>query len=710
MATTFVYQKEIDNDPVHLPDKVLEPGTYEWDVIALDENRKSFANRGKKKFTILENAIKLPWIDPDTLLNQVHQEHPRILYPKAKLSEIRSSLQSTRRRSWQGCLAAAEKALHTSVPKFPEYHLIEDRTKSRLAYVDYFRYFRGFINGALMDLSLAFLLAEENKYAEAAKRILLEVASWPTDDDDVTSVSAKWGDEAGLSFAKCAHKVYDWLYPALSTEEKKLVFKMCEDRAWQVYRRLKERKNYLTYPGESHDGRLIAYLSDMAIALAHESEGPRIWLEYSLKAMTTFYPHWAGIDGGWAEGTAYGLWYNTYYIPGFMALKYHTGYDLWQRPFFKNLRYFFFYCTALRGKIRPFGDSAETGGPGVSGGSGYADLMWLHAHQYKDPNIGWWVNQIKGWNGSRGETALLFEDNPPAKKPTNMPNSKVFNSIGWAGLHSDITDPDNDTCLIFKSSPYGSVSHSHADQNSFAIMKGGKALAIPSGYYGPAYGQPHHAKWTRSTKANNCILVNGEGQVIREAKDAAAAYMGNMKKFIRHILFLRPGIFLLLDELEAPQNSKFQWMLHAFDKMLLKDSKILSRRDNTSLEINLHCPLGLTIKQTDQFDTPFNEGIPEEYHGEKKNQWHITAETRDMANKTIIAAFMVVTGPEETVEVNLKEMDGWVGLQAEGKFGLAKGWIKLVEGKKGPEGFGDEVLAGNSKLCGQDRDGELFVV
>ena len=148
----------------------------------------------------------------------------------------------------------------------------------------------------------------------------MEIATWPTDDDDVTSVSAKWGDEAGLSISKCAHIAYDWLYSALTDSEKRLVSKMCQERAWQSWRRLKNR-DYLTSPGESHEGRLIAYLSDQAIALAGETEDTITWLDYSLKALTTFYPHWAGIDGGWSEGTAYGLWYNTFYIPAFQGLK-----------------------------------------------------------------------------------------------------------------------------------------------------------------------------------------------------------------------------------------------------------------------------------------------------------------------------------------------------------------------------------------------------
>src|ERR671917_1011140 len=152
----------------------------------------------------------------------------------------------------------------------------------------------------------------------------------------------------------------------------------------------------------------------MALVMAGESDQAATWLDYSLKALTTFYPHWGGEDGGWAEGTAYGLWYNTFYLPAFEGLRQLTGFDLWKRPYFRNARFFFFYCTALRGEMRPFGDSALGGGPGQPGGGGYAELMAFHAHRFDDPNVGWWVKQIEGWTAGRGETALLFPDEPPA--------------------------------------------------------------------------------------------------------------------------------------------------------------------------------------------------------------------------------------------------------------------------------------------------------
>ncbi len=264
--------------------------------------------------------------------------------------------------------------------------------------------------------------------------------------------------------------------------------------------------------------------------------------------------------------------------------------------------------------------------------------MDYHANRFEDGYIKWWVNEVPGSEGSKDINTAIFNQEVKPIPPVDLPNSKVFRGVGWAGLHSNLSDPGNDTFMVFKSSPYGSVSHSHADQNSFAIFKGGVALAIPSGYYGPSYGMPHHAEWTRSTKANNSVLVNGQGQVIRDEKatgtiihfedkkaytylmaDATEAYQGKLTSFKRHILFLRPGVFLLLDQLEAPSEANFQWMLHAFEKMKLSDRKVISQKDGARLSTWFNSSQGLEISQTDKFDTPFNTGIPEEFHEKVEN-------------------------------------------------------------------------------------------
>jgi len=465
----------------------------------------------------------------------------------------------------------------------------------------------------------------------------------------------------------------------------------------------------------------------MAVVMAGETEDAVTWLDYSLKALTTTYPHWAGYEGGWAEGIGYGRPYNEFYIPAFDALRMTADFDLWKRPFFSNVRHFFIYCTAHRGEIRPFGDGAEKGGPGAPGGGGYANLLWYHAHRFNDPYTAWWVKQVKDWDGSFGELSLLYEDNMESKPPTALPGSRAFRGVGWAGLHSDMSKLEDDTVLLFKSSPYGSVSHSHADQNSFSIMKGGHALAIPSGYYGPTYGMPHHAEWTRSTKANNCVLVNGEGQVIRSAKangqitafedqpgltyvagDATPAYMGKLKRFHRHILFLRPGLFLLLDDLEAPEPALFQWMLHSFEEMELNGhQKVVSTRGDAILEVHLRSSVGMALSQTNKFDTPYNTGIPEDFHKDLPDQWHVTGETGIKAKSARIGAIMAVYRGNESPKIQILGQNGWFGARVSGQngaFGTVEGWIQLESDAPAPKNIGKALI------CGIASDGQKFSV
>jgi len=70
-----------------------------------------------------------------------------------------------------------------------------------------------------------------------------------------------------------------------------------------------------------------------------------------------------------------------------------------------------------------------------------------------------------------------------ATSPSDMPVLRWFKGIGWVGLQHRMDDPDNHIQFVMKSSPYGSISHSHGDQNAFCLSAFGEDLAIQSGHY-----------------------------------------------------------------------------------------------------------------------------------------------------------------------------------------------------------------------------------
>jgi len=691
------YEARVGKDPVHLPPRTFPPGEYTWDVEALDDKGAPFARRGEWRFTVPQGIPELPWEDPKRILARVPDEHPRYIFLAEDLPRIRETLHTTRKADWLLVKAQADRALKIPLPEPPKYHTFEGENRARMGYIHYFREFRQRVDAALTPLSVAFLLSGEEKYGRRAKEILLTVEPWGVDGP--MSLLSRFGDEPGLSMARHGHRAFDFLFPLFSPTERQKLTKLTVDRGQEIIRRLR-RSNYLATPAESHNGRLIAYLAEHAIVLKTETPDAAEWLDYSLRGLTTFYPHWGDADGGWAEGVSYALAYNMIYLAALESLR-RVGFDLYKKPFFRNVRRFFLYCTSPIGEMKPFGDGADRGRMGG------AALMTHHARRFQDPVCAWWARQSAPEGSVDPLISLVTEDNVKPAPPSKMPFCAVFRGIGWAALHSALDDPKRDAFFLFKSSPFGSVSHSHADQNSFAILKGGRALAIPSGHYGPGYGMPHHAEWTRQTKANNSILVNGEGQVVRSQEaqgkitafrpqgaltyvcgDATAAYGGKLTRFHRHILFLRPGVYAVLDDLAAPGPAQFQWLLHALEKMEF-DQRLLtvvSRREDASLSVKLSCPHRLAFSQTGVFDTPYNQGNPPEYHQQVDNHWHFKAATQSPAAETRIGAAMVVTASGEPWKTRWLEHPGWLGAALESAAGTGAVWMRLSPGGAPPPG------------------------
>jgi hypothetical protein len=164
-------------------------------------------------------------------------------------------------------------------------------------------------------------------------------------------------------------------------------------------------------------------------------------------------------------------------------------------------------------------------------------------------------------------------------------------------MHTALGDVQNDFAVLARASKFGSDSHRHADQGSFALFYRGKALISPSGYFGRGYGTKHHFEWLKTTQAHNCILVDGLGQnnvpilesvgkfvsVDKENKvcvmDMSTAYP-NISKWQRTIALSYDGI-TVSDEIEAHEDVEITYCLHALSPATSAgDNVIVEKKTN----------------------------------------------------------------------------------------------------------------------------------
>jgi len=678
-AGAEAYRSPVLKDPVCVPEKALPAGKYSWTVEARSLDGSVLDTTEAKRFEIAERAISQPWVAAEELLRRVPHEHPRLLYPKERLAEIRGTLKTTRREAFESLRRAADNGLKMTPPPEPDYDEIKDRAKRRLAYVASFANMRRYHTGAMQHTALMYAMTGEKKYGEAAKALLLGAAEW--DPEGISSVMAPHGDEVGLGLVKSEALTYDWIYDLLDADERAKAEAMLVARADQMLRRL-ERRDFLARPESSHNGRLPGYLLEHAIAL---SEHPRaaVWMDYGLKAILTVFPHWAGRDGGWAEGISYGMAYNTIFITPLESLRVATGLDVWQRSFYRKLPYFFFYNVSPVGEIVGFGDSYD--GSAVARSGSLRGLIQFHAERTGDRALRWWVDLLRTSSGGKPSlspmTGLILPQTVKPQAPVEMTPDAAFRGVGWAALHSDLANPDEDLFVAFKSSPFGGVSHSYADQNSFSILKGGHALARPGGTRYPQHGTPFHTRYTQQTMAQNGILVDGKGQINRNARanghidafeskphigyvcgDAEAAYGDRLTRFRRHVVLVRPSLVCVVDDLESPKPAEFQWLLHASEKIRLDESNqtLVSQRGDAQMEVHLTTPGGFTFSQTNDWPLDPKTGFPTAKKREPSKLWHFTAATRQRATTRRIAAVMNVGTSGERPDCNIQLNDAGV--------------------------------------------------
>jgi hypothetical protein len=363
---------------------------------------------------------------------------------------------------------------------------------------------------------------------------------------------------------------------------------------------------------------------------------------------------WSDADGGWHEGVAYWSSYVSRFSYFADVMRAAMEIDAYKKPFFSRAGYYAMYLQPPGTPGGGFGDNVME-----RPASGNKSLMTALAAQARNPHWQWYVDALGGPSPEGGYIGFVRGAMPRVqpKPPDDLPTSRVFRGIGQAFLNTNLRDAKQNVEFGFKSSPFGTVSHGYDANNSFFLYAYGQRLFVPTGRR-DIYGSDHHQNWMWETKSTNSITVNGKGHTPKHsvasagriigfetsdwvdyvAGDAGGAYGDALKRFERHVVFVKPELLVIYDVLEAPKASTFEWRLHSpveFKVAGQEDIGVAS--EDAAARVAMLWPRGLDVSVTDKYDVPPRERI-------KVKEWHLTAKSPAAETVEFVTVIRVARG------------------------------------------------------------------
>jgi len=264
-------------------------------------------------------------------------------------------------------------------------------------------------------------------------------------------------------------------------------------------------------------------------------------------------------DGMWYENS----WgYHFYTLQAMILIAEYArrlDIDLWSHPSLQKMFPLAVHYTMADGSLPRFGDDVQSWARSVAP---YVEFAYAAA---KDPTLVALLSGRVSW-----DSILLGRDVGQVQEVPPL-TSRVFRSAGHAILR---TRGQAGLTAAFTFGPYGGY-HGHLDKLSFVFFGHKQELGVdPGRAASQAYRLPIHKRWYKPTLSHNAVLVDrvmqqpAQGTLelfaanARYAAVAArcdAAYPG-----VKHLrlLVLTPTYLLVLDQLDADKQRRFDWVYH----------------------------------------------------------------------------------------------------------------------------------------------------
>ncbi|MBX2826110.1 MAG: DUF4962 domain-containing protein [Gammaproteobacteria bacterium] len=590
------------------PDEALPPGDYYWCYAVWSSELQQVLTTWSetRKFTVTEGLPETPIPQRQHRYTKTNLAHPRLWLNPDTLSQFSAAVsESDEHCGWNVFMEKSvqpwmERDVMPEPAGYPNHQRVAPIW--RQTYIDCQE-----LIYAIRHLSIAGRVTSDPTLLARAKDWLLAAASWSPTGTTARTYTDEWAFRVTLALAWG----YDWLHDELTPEQQELVRTALLTRTREIADHIIDHARIQLFPYDSHAVRAVsAVLVPASIALLDDAEEAQDWLDYSIEFLATVYSPWGDSDGGWAEGPHYWMTGMAYLIDAANLLKNYTGIDLYQRPFLQKTADFPVYTKPPYIRRATFGDDATMGDlPGLKVGYNVRQFAGITGNGVYQ----WYCDEIKrndsgtekafynwGWWDLNFDDMVYRHDYPVVEPvtPENIPRLRLFKGIGWATIQHRMDNPAEHISFLMKSSPFGSISHSHGDQNAFCLSAFGEDLAIQTGHY-VAFNSSMHQKWRRQTRSKNAILINGQGQYadrdkartlratgeiteareyddhIRLSGDATQAYKSlneSVTRVQRDVYFVHNSYFVIVDVVNADEPVEIDWRLHANAPMQLGDA------------------------------------------------------------------------------------------------------------------------------------------
>ena len=664
------------------PHQQLTEGKWYWQYKINQENWNPIDS-----FDINASTRIFPTVSVEKIINNIPAAHPRILVNKSEINNFRLNIIKTNEAI--AVIKEANKILTIPIPKegdaLPKYQGKDKFENDKIASLAS-KWSGRKIQESLNIFSQAYILTGDVKYFKVAKLWMLEVANWDPMGPSHTNNFADGGIMSSMAIG------LDSFWDLLTETERNLIKKNISTRADQFY---KLWMNQVEARSSSmHVWQHIMHnLLETGLALKGEHPTAENWIEYIYELWIAQSPKMAEEDGAWINGSAYFGMNALSLIDIPTIFKKLSGVDFMTAPWFQNNPKWLIYSFPPNSTSDGFGNDGERYKFPWINYAGYTDAI---ARLTNNPSAAWYANAVAKSVGKEIADDVEFRwfrirdgiKKTTALHPLSFKQDAFFQEVGVGYMHTNVQDTKNDLFLSLRSSPFGPMSHTHADHNTFNIAYGGKRMFYNTGYR-PAMGDPHFLGWYKHTQGHNGVLIDGQGQPFSDGAfgwiprsiqgeqisyavgDASNAYSGivdgkeidhGMKLFRRHYLMLRPSIIIIYDELEADHAAEWSWLLHNYNGFTMdaKTQTVFAENETAKAQVTLFSASDIDLNVTDQFSVPvdnWTNKINED--GDTLNfvnQWHLKAASKQKAEKMRYLAVIQIK-PDGRFEKIIKSID-----------------------------------------------------